>query len=83
MEALIGLVAVGGFWLFLIVAVLSKRSSKIWESQAKMGFAPQGGSAPTSDDSTQMLTELRRMEDRVRTLERILDSDFPGWRNRL
>lgn len=25
----------------------------------------------------------RRMEDRVRTLERILDADTPEWRNRI
>lgn len=43
--------------------------------------APQPG-PPPEDENT--LNELRavasRLEDRVRTLERVLDAEAPGWR---
>lgn len=39
-----------------------------------------------TDEDEKMLEELwesaKRMEDRIHTLERILDSDAPGWRGR-
>lgn len=39
----------------------------------------------TTEDE-KMLSEIwestRRMEDRINTLERILDADMPGWRGR-
>ncbi len=39
----------------------------------------------TTEDET-MLSEIwestRKMEDRINTLERILDADNPGWRGR-
>lgn len=40
-----------------------------------------------SIDDERMLSDLwqsaKRMEDRIRSLERILDADQPNWRNKL
>jgi len=85
MESLIGLVAVSGFWVFLIICVLSGRSRKQWKEMSKAGWSmPMApGAAGGASEVTQMLDEVRRMEERVRTLERILDADHPGWRNKL
>lgn len=81
MEILIPIVAIGGFWAFLILWVWLNHAAKM----RKLGVPPAnpfGGSADAAS-SPELLNELRRMEDRVRTLERILDADHPGWRSRL
>lgn len=62
------LVIVAPIWLILHYATRNSASRKL-----------------TSKDEA-LLEELndsaRRMEDRIRTLERILDADTPEWRNR-
>lgn len=81
MEKLIPIIAIGGFWAFLIIWVWLSHATKM----RKLGAAPVnpfGGSADAAS-SPELLNELRRMEERVRTLERILDADHPGWRSRL
>lgn len=82
MEILIPIVAIGGFWAFLILWIWLRHAAKM----SRMGVAPANpfGRAPDASSSSQeLLHELRRMEDRMRTLERILDADHPGWRSRL
>ena len=83
MEKLIPIIAIGGFWAFLIIWVWLSHATKM----RKLGAPPASPFGASSErevsSSPELLTELRRMEDRVRTLERILDADHPGWRSRL
>lgn len=84
MEVLIPIVAIGGFWAFLIVSVSLHYAAKA----RKNGSGPlinlgAGAGSQAAEDRGTLLDELRRMEDRVRTLERILDADHPGWRSKL
>lgn len=39
-------------------------------------------SVGTDGDVTELWQAARRMEERIRTLERILDADTPNWRGR-
>jgi phage shock protein B len=45
---------------------------------------PQGPTATPTEDSdlAALWQQARRMEDRIATLERILDADHPNWRGR-
>lgn len=84
MEVLIPIVAIGGFWAFLIVSVSLHYAAKA----RRNGAGPlinigAGSSSEHTEDRGTLLDELRRMEDRMRTLERILDADHPGWRSKL
>ena len=84
MEVLIPIVAIGGFWAFLIVSVSLHYAAKA----RRNGAGPlinigAGATAEHSKHRGNLLDELRRMEDRMRTLERILDADHPGWRSKL
>lgn len=84
MEVLIPIVAIGGFWAFLIVSVSLHYAAKA----RRNGAGPlinigAGATAEHTEDRGNLLDELRRMEDRMRTLERILDADHPGWRSKL
>lgn len=51
-----------------------------YRSKRAQGIATP--SAPESDQGELWMT-ARRMEERIRTLERILDADHPTWRGRL
>ncbi len=64
------LVVVVPVWLFLHYR--SKRS-------------PGAPGEPLAGDSdvTELWQATRRMEERIRTLERILDADTPNWRGRI
>lgn len=84
MEILIPIIAIGGFWAVLI----------IWVSLHYASKARRNGTGPLINPGTRsgfdhsqadgnLLDDLRRMEERVRTLERILDADHPGWRSKL
>jgi phage shock protein B len=37
---------------------------------------------PADGDHGELVATARRMEERIRTLERILDADYPNWRGR-
>lgn len=88
MSTAIPIVAIGGFWLFLIILVVFHYSAKVRRNSGASlphladVFGPGGGGGQGQDNG-ELLDELRRMEDRVRTLERILDADHPGWRSKL
>ena len=60
------LVVVAPIWLFLHYSYLNKNSKSL------------------SNEDEQMLSEIwestRKMEERIHTLERILDSGSPDWR---
>lgn len=43
---------------------------------------PQGPSAAQEQASAELWDRARRMETRIEYLERVLDSEMPGWRNR-
>ncbi len=65
--------------LFLVVVVpiwlvLHYRSKRA----ANTATQPIG----TEGDVTELWQATRRMEERIRTLERILDADAPNWRGR-
>jgi phage shock protein B len=65
--------------LFLVVVVpiwlvLHYRSKRA----ANAATQPIG----TEGDVTELWQAARRMEERIRTLERILDADTPNWRGR-
>lgn len=49
-------------------------------------LAKMRSSRGLSTEDEKMLSEIwestRRMEDRINSLERILDADMPGWRGR-
>ena len=64
--------------VFLVVVV------PIWLFLHYRGKRPQAPTAtPTEDsDSAGLWQQARRMEDRIATLERILDADHPTWRGR-
>lgn len=64
------LVVVVPVWLFLHYR--SKRPSGSPD-------APLAG----DNDVTELWQATRRMEERIRTLERILDADTPNWRGRI
>lgn len=85
MEVLIPIVAIGGFWAFLIVSVSLHYAAKARKngSGPLINLGGSGAVQGASEDRGTLLDELRRMEDRVRTLERILDADHPGWRSKL
>ena len=64
------LVVVVPVWLFLHYR--SKRTST----------AP-GDSVAVDGEVAELWQTTRRMEERIRTLERILDADTPNWRGRI
>lgn len=44
---------------------------------------PAGLSAPDQAALDRALDQARRLEERIDSLERILDDDMPGWRRKL
>lgn len=83
MEILIPIVAIGGFWSYLIMKAWLNHAAKMRSMGAPPANPFAGLGERDSQGSPELLNELRRMEERVRTLERILDADHPGWRSRL
>lgn len=66
--------------LFLVVVVpiwlvLHYRSKRRVDSTTAQAIGTEG-------DVTELWQAARRMEERIRTLERILDADTPNWRGR-
>ncbi|GMU43788.1 MAG: envelope stress response membrane protein PspB [Xanthomonadales bacterium] len=68
--------------VFLVVVV------PIWlvlHYRSKRQSAPEAGSPPPAQpvgELAELWQTARRMEERIRTLERILDADTPNWRGR-
>ncbi len=65
--------------LFLVVVV------PIWlvlHYRANRRPAPSLGSPSQDGEVADLWQTARRMEERIRTLERILDADAPNWRGR-
>jgi phage shock protein B len=66
---MIGLVAV----MIPIVAIIMSHLTKMREASAR-GLSEEAATA--------LLDRADRLNERVATLERILDTDSPGWRSR-
>jgi len=65
--------------LFLVVV------TPIWlvlHYRSKRAASSAGQPVGTEGDVTELWQAARRMEERIRTLERILDADTPNWRGR-
>lgn len=67
------LVVVAPIWL--VLHYRSKRHAPI----SQTGETVAQGADP---EVAELWQSARRMEDRIRTLERILDADSPNWRSR-
>ena len=50
--------------------------------RSKRTAAPPASAVNTDGDVAELWQTARRMEERIRTLERILDADTPNWRGR-
>jgi len=50
--------------------------------RSKRTVAPPTSAVNTDGDVAELWQTARRMEERIRTLERILDADTPNWRGR-
>lgn len=73
-----------GSILEIAVALLLVIVVPIW---LLLHYATRNSASRRLDSKDEALLEdlnenARRMEDRIRTLERILDADNPDWRNR-
>lgn len=65
--------------LFLVVV------APIWlvlHYRARRSSPEAGGFVPADGEVAELWQTARRMEERIRTLERILDADAPNWRGR-
>lgn len=58
--------------VWLVLHYRSKRSAS----------APAAAPASADGELAELWQTARRMEERIRTLERILDADTPNWRGR-
>jgi len=65
--------------LFLVVV------APIWlvlHYRSRRGLTPTGEIGAGNGEVEDLWQTARRMEERIRTLERILDADAPNWRGR-
>jgi phage shock protein B len=70
----------GPLIVFLVVVV------PVWlilHYRSKRSSSPNADALGADGEVTELWQTARRMEERIRTLERILDADTPSWRGRI
>ncbi len=75
-EIVEGIVALGICFMIFVVPVF------IFVFFGRRRAQPVAASAEQERASIELWDRARRMETRIEYLERVLDSEMPGWRNR-
>ena len=76
-ELVEGLIAIGICFTVIVLPLLV-----IFVFGRRRGQQPAAASADQERASIELWDRARRMETRIEYLERVLDSEMPGWRNR-